>query len=132
MVMIPDQFDAPVFLKNISELTCGDGWFKPMYTFIRGVEDINKRIAPIAFVALQIKEKFGTVRVYWDLVDESGNSVNRDLFTDYVSAFTDLLNTLKEDTSKTCEWCGKEEEHLKATHGWIKYICAECYKKRYN
>ena len=67
------------------------------------------------FVALQIKEKFGSLRVYY-----KGGDV-------YCQGLVDMAATW---SWSTCEVCGKGgKRHVGHTKGWIGSICDECSPK---
>lgn len=71
---------APIFYSGKNEsirfnlmsfgFECGDGWFYPLREFSQNVEALNvllKRYG-VYVKALQVKEKFGTLRVYFDVL----------------------------------------------------------------
>ena len=66
----------------------------------------------------QIKEKFGQIRVY---MEEYPNDMKTDIF--------ETIAKLEARTELTCYSCGKIEEDLIKTKGWISFICKECYEK---
>ncbi len=61
--------------------------------------------------AVQIKEKFGTLRFYL-------NCGTREM--------TDLISEAEGKTHKTCEDCGKPGE--RAGDGWVRTLCVDCDK----
>lgn len=68
----------------------------------------NKIIPQVHFV--QVKEKFGSLRVYTNNVGNSN-----------VDAYIQFAETMSE---KTCEVCGKYGKPSKG--GWIKVTCDDC------
>jgi len=105
-----------------------DKWFAEMYP-ARGTDDLKKREmgALLAAVpthrkipnripqveAVQVKEKFGTLRFYYDGGDE----------------FINGLVTMAESISgRTCEVCGAEGKHRSG--GWIRVLCDKHAKQR--
>jgi hypothetical protein len=67
------------------------------------------------FVATQVKEKFGSLRMY----HKGGN--------DYCSG---LVSMAASWSWNTCELCGKGgKRHVGHTKGWIGSICDECSEK---
>lgn len=78
----------------------GPGW----YNLVLIVEQVaQKKNVEIA----QVKEKFGTLRVYTQTIDSD------------VDAIIDAAEKLSEFT---CESCGRPGE-LRNTHGWLKTAC---------
>ena len=109
----PFQKEFPILFgagKFVS-LWVGEGWFEILWTLCVSLENIGRaRIAeghrPMRVV--QIKEKYGTLRVYVeDGTDE---------------AF-DLIDSAETASETTCEACGKPGN----THcigGWDKTLCS--------
>jgi len=65
----------------------------------------------------QIKEKYGTLRLYASATEEIENVLSK---YEYLSRFY-------------CINCGKPTKYI--THGWIEYLCEDCFRKdlnRYN
>ena len=58
----------------------------------------------------QIKEKYGTLRLYADTTHE----------------VFEVLNKYEELSSKYCIQCGKPAEYV--SDGWIEYLCEECFQ----
>jgi len=63
--------------------------------------------------AVQIKEKFGTLRFYY-----SGGNDQTD---DVISFAENLSGTI-------CEYCGATQDVIQTT-GWVKTICKDCLEK---
>ena len=64
----------------------------------------------------QIKEKYGTLRLYHNGVPES--------IYDEVSAWESKYEDLSE---QVCIHCGKQAQYM--TPGWISFICEDCLKE---
>jgi len=83
----------------------GDGWFDILW---RLLEDLEPLVGGRQFQVLQVKEKFGGLRVY-------------------VSSTTDEIQTRIESAEQeslgTCEICGRPGRRHEA--GWIKTLCDE-------
>ena len=101
---------------------CGDGWF---YLINRLCQAIQFRIDNPGYntegkmeipqvVAAQVKEKYGTLRFYFT----GGN--------DEIHGMVRLAEYL---SGSICEVCGKMDETIGQTKGWIKTICFECSDK---
>ena len=102
-------------------ITCGDGWYNILDTlcnritkYIKSNKNVGKEANddwedidpenPVQFV--QIKEKFGTLRVYINWGDET---------------IYELIAFAEEMSSVTCEECGAPGELM--TQGWYKTCC---------
>ena len=91
---------------------CGDGWYNIINDLCHNLQGIN---ADIEFS--QIKEKFGTLRVYYDN--------NGEYDTSNVDELIDYAEKASEDT---CEYCGSMVG-VTQTDGWIVTLCKDCMKK---
>jgi len=76
------------------------------------IEKIKKKIIP-QVEAVQVKEKFGTLRFY----------VN-----DYTDAIENYINFAESMSACTCEECGKPGKQT--TKGWTITLCEDCQEKR--
>ena len=102
----------------------------------------------IAIVADQVKEKFGTLRFYYTVmdVDKDGvvasrldadkrvadEEIRRRIAIDYLEMLADKYIAEAEDmTFNTCARCGVplDKNNKVETQGWITYLCKECDKK---
>lgn len=104
---------------------CGNGWFPIInslcYNIQQHIDGHNKyakdrKANPIPQVVfLQVKEKFGALRIYHQGGDE------------YCHGLVDMAATW---SWSTCEVCGKGgKRHVGHTKGWIRSMCDECSKK---
>jgi hypothetical protein len=81
---------------------CGDGWYDILRDLCLKIKDTDTKF-------VQIKEKFGTLRVYvWNATDE-------------VYAEIDKAEAL---SAKTCEQCGAPG--VTRGGGWIQTLCDTC------
>lgn len=104
---------------------CGDGWYDLIDTLCHSIQhhiDHNKRVREIMLakpsdnipdeiqqvVAVQVKEKFGTLRFYYD----GGN--------DYISGLVSMAESM---SSRICMTCGKPGKLN--TSGWWNSACEE-------
>ena len=93
-------------------IECGDGWFDLIDKLC---EDITK--ADPEVIALQVKEKFGTLRFYITAYSEIGDT----------GEVFDLIDEAEDASEKICEECGapgKLEGKM-----WFKTICEKCKKE---
>jgi len=92
----------------------GDGWFwliDQLCDSIQNHIDLNQHKNITQVVATQVKEKFGTLRFYYNGGDDD----------------IDGMVTLAENMSANiCEFCGSTV-HVGKTSGWITTVCKDCY-----
>lgn len=89
---------------------CGDGWFSIIDTLCRVVMDHATATGQPVPEAAQVKEKFGTLRVYW-----SGAA------DDFVTGATWMGEAMSE---RTCELTGRPGQ-LTKRGGWYQTLCEE-------
>ena len=96
---------------------CGDGWERLIRDLSQHLEFLNEH-APVWVEAVQVKEKFSTLRFY---VDIEGEKPWRDL----VYA---LIDAAEGRSAHTCERCG--EWGKQRGGGWIRTLCDACDEER--
>lgn len=88
-------------------IAVGDGW----YDLIRRLcEDIMAMNPPEQFKALQVKEKFGTLRFY-----AAGGTPE----------ISKRIIAAEWESSKTCESCGSKE-NVTSEGAWVTTLCGKC------
>ena len=98
---------------------CGDGWFDSLWDLswelekliVKHIKDYPECPAP---KATQVKEKFGSLRLYMSYETKE---------------MEDLIEKAEELSSVTCEDCGKPGK-LIAPNGWYRCLCDDCLKER--
>jgi hypothetical protein len=91
--------------------SCGDGWFDIIDSCCSTIENyIKNKKAPTAFYFIQIKEKFGGLRLYY----EGGDDFIRGIITAAESL-----------SYKVCEETGKPGCLYAKSSGWIQTLCPE-------
>lgn len=89
-------------------IECEDGWMdllKPIFDYL------EKR--PY-FTISQIKEKYGTLRVYTYGEDET---------------LSRLVENAENESAHVCEFCGSREK-IGRTSGYIQTLCEKCAKQK--
>lgn len=99
---------------------CGDGWYEILYQMcVR----IQKAYADVGItpdiVMLQIKEKYGTLRVYWS-AENGDQRLHKTLDS--------IIQEAEKASASVCEICGKPGE-LRCDRSWIQTLCDVCNKK---
>lgn len=96
---------------------CPEGWQELFYNVLVQIKDL---LGEGTLQVHQIKEKFGQLRFYYELLNVPEENIER------IRNLTEYLERKSEDI---CIHCGKPAKWY--TTGWITYICDEC-KDRIN
>lgn len=111
--------------------TCGDGWYTLIDELCASImwhcknhgpwdsKTKKSELIPIP-IAVQVKEKFGTLRFYIQGGDER------------IEGYVSFAETLSR---KICEDCGEMDSPTEAVHsygfGWVRTLCVDCAIKQY-
>jgi hypothetical protein len=90
----------------------GDGWYDL-------IDRLSAKIEPLGAVAVQVKEKFGTLRFYVDGIDEK-----------HFDQVYEYINDAELESARTCEQCGDTKSAGMCGGFWLKTLCNECDNKR--
>jgi hypothetical protein len=90
---------------------CGDGWFNIINTACSLIATHEEHEGRTAFLFTQIKEKYGTLRIY---------SAGGDAYTAGIIAMAEAMS------GETCELCGSPGTLGGA--GWLTTRCNNCKK----
>ena len=111
-----DEF--PTFFKDMygdPRVTCmawgcahGDGWWDIIYEACKEIAKIDDG----TFTFLQIKEKFGGLRLYYGGGVEGVNKI---------------ITDAEDKSYTTCEDCGTKE-NVTSEGSWIQTLCGNCRK----
>lgn len=94
-------------------IECGDGWFDLLHKMCLDIQALNPHDD---FKFLQIKEKFGTLRVYVI------SATQDDVYS--------IIDAAEEASANICEDCGVKDGVTVEGPGWIRALCPECRGKR--
>ena len=96
-------------------ISCNEGWYD-----ILDKLDIKLSYLDPDYSIAQVKEKFGTLRFYFDTKEDG---LIRDIMYDCVRA-------AEYASSYTCEYCGNSLGKLQTETGWAKTSCSDCWTKK--
>jgi hypothetical protein len=99
----------PSLYGGLSYIECGDGW----YTLL---SDLGRALDGIPVRALQVKEKFGTLRVYC--------SEEKELSQDTRTFVASAVREAERASSITCEECGSPGSMVRGS--WWRTLCMIC------
>jgi hypothetical protein len=92
-------------------IECGDGWFDILYEMCLEIRDANPSED---FKFTQIKEKFGTLRIY-----EQGAT----------EEVYNIITKAEDKSASTCEDCGSKEATTRGKY-WVSTLCNSCRDKQ--
>lgn len=96
---------------------CDDGWFNLIYKLSQKLEEEIKNIKKSSDnsfpIAVQVKEKFGSLRFY---------------ITSGTDKMYSYINEAERLSIKTCEKCGKPSK-IRDDRWYIKCLCGSCNEK---
>ena len=101
----------PEIFQRCRSLTCDYGWFDLLDRLCKQITDAVEAGAP-PVVAVQIKEKFGTLRFYVSGGDATTNA---------------LIDAAVAQSAHVCEQCGAMPATMSALGGIYRTRCTECY-----
>jgi hypothetical protein len=103
-----------IFPEDFWGVECNDGWFNIINMLCRNIQShLNWKKEIPQVVVTQVKEKFGSLRFYYDGGDE------------YVSGLVSMAEAMSE---VTCEVCGEPGETRQG--GWHKVLCDIHHQER--
>lgn len=98
---------------------CGIGWKSLIDPILEYIQSYNEKCCndEDKIEVLQIKEKFGGLRIYTDKTTEE---------------LEEMMNKAELESFKTCEICGTKENVGQIMTGWIKTCCRKCAEEVVN
>ena len=104
----------------------GPGWWEDLLAAFEKISAIMSQYPGYKFRVAQIKEKFGTLRFYYDIhkmgEDEQEWPVPEDAVRDKISQqVRAVMIELESATEKKCEICGDRGELR--NNGWLLTLC---------
>lgn len=80
------------------------------------------------FIIIQLKEKFGTMRMYWHWDDKDYSDVECEELNRLTSVVENIVSKYTAISRQTCYRCGAQ--HAPMAYGaWIIPMCKNCNKK---
>lgn len=102
------------------------GW---VTLFLAMCNDISRAleaegIPKSAFHFLQVKEKFGALRVYWKLEDKLCEALGNEKASAIKEKISDAIIDAEGASMKTCSVCGSSAKYTST--GWVRPYCQHC------
>lgn len=102
---------------------CGDGWFDLLKELLIEIKAICVDNPGITVRVVQVKEKFGSLRFYYDFILEDGigfeGNANVDLEVDAA------IEKAEQRSKEECEKCGKPST-ITSNGCWLSNRCNQC------
>ena len=89
----------------------GDGWYPLLERLSYEIMDLCRERGVVPPRALQVKEKFGALRAYFEYIK--------------IDDIGEIVYKYERESVSICERCGKPGSREGST-GWIKTLCTEC------
>lgn len=103
---------AHLFSNRFWGFECGEGWYPLLEDMLSKMDKLEDKPNIV-----QIKEKFGGLRVYYDCDGEC-------------SPIEQLVNEAEKIADNTCESCGASPaKNRPSKTGWLRTICEPCNTK---
>lgn len=109
-------------------LGVGAGWWKILLEGFDRIEAILKEVPDTFIAILQVKEKFGGLRVYTDLRRSNGDRLDWGEHEELHNRVGIVIEEMEYKAAITCEMCGEPGESRGG--GWIKTLCDKHEKIR--
>ena len=98
---------------------CEDGWkglYQPVIDYINKYNEEHRGTDSFITI-LQIKEKYGGLRFYW-------NAEN--IPQEICAELTNMIHEAETESYKVCEFCGTRDKVGITVDGWYTTICEDC------
>ena len=126
---------------------CGDGWYDLIHELCQSISDSYERDGkPVDIVVLQIKQKFATLRFYYEFKDSKcpiqafdflgdGKSLRYSpgvVTTDESTAklrkdIAEIVHSYEKKSAAVCEMCGSHGQRKNVSQYYVRTLCDSCY-----
>ena len=115
------------------------GWLSLATTLFTGIDAMLDDTQARRFKVLQVKEKFGSLRVYWSLGRSKATAL--DVMWEssaehatlspaqpaaLLDQISDRVEAAENHSRRTCQRCGSDGAFSKPDRGWLVTLCAAC------
>lgn len=109
-------------------LECDDGWYDLVYNLCKKLK-LLMDLTGIMVEAMQVKEKYGTLRFYAGTRTPPKLSPTGDFNEVLCEIIDDLINEAENRSAFICEICGDRSGSLAHKGSWFKTLCNKCADK---
>lgn len=118
--LILDRYPLLFTGPNIG-LSCGPGWWVALEEAFAEITGILNTYQGLVFNAVQIKEKFGGLRFYYDVKRSKGSTITDDLHAEIMEKIYAVVQAAEVKAANACEVCG--QPGTRRDSDWIKTLC---------
>lgn len=109
-----EKNEEPKYPYELFGIECWDGWKKLYQPIIDYLKEYNKDKEEKDRIEIhQIKEKFGSIRIY---------------LSSYTDELRQMIDDAEEQSYYTCEICGKYITKPIVEHHWMYPMCKKCFE----
>jgi hypothetical protein len=119
----PTLFTGP----NIG-LGAGVGWWPALEACFADITAVLIAYPGLDFNAVQIKEKFGGLRFYYDLYRAEGSELTEEQETEARGKIYEAVEKAEQVAAVACEVCGQPGKRRNGS--WIRTLCDEHAKEK--
>ncbi len=107
-------------------IECPDSWYNELKDLTIKLEKLNNQYKDlIQVVAEQVKEKYGSLHFYYDIVTIKDN-IKQEIINDISQKCNEYIENAEENLWNVCYICG--EIATQTSNGWIERYCDNCFK----
>lgn len=100
-----------------------EGWGDVIHEYLLQLDALVRR-NEWDIVVVQVKEKYGSLRFYVNILCDNGTSCPSGS-SDDANRFFELIDEMESETELVCCHCGTRE-NVRCYGGWMHYSCPEC------
>ena len=101
-------------IRQQARCSTGPGWWHIIDRILEKIAESEPYAANINPMNVEIKEKYGTLRIY--ILHDSFRNPGR---------IEELIDSAEKESSRTCEECGIPGK-TRSIHDWYTTLCEEC------
>ncbi len=107
----------------------GDGWFSLLYDLCKEITAAyDKAGVTVNLVPTQIKEKYGTLRFYYEY-DSGKNTLPQEETDKLYAEIAHIVSKYEDMSASVCECCGMKGK-LRNDHTWLTTLCDKCWESK--
>lgn len=117
----------PILYSKLPYIECNTGWFGIIDELSSKIEEINHSFVnkEHKIFAVQIKQKYGTLRFYTELSDSLFDE--HEICNEIWKTVNDLVYETEIKSANTCECCGKAGKIIAGPY--VETLCEKCCTK---
>lgn len=126
---------------------CKDGWYDLIHELCQSISERYERDGkPVDIVVLQIKQKFATLRFYYEFEDlkcpiqafdflgdgknlrySPGVATTDECTAKLRKDIAEIVHSYEKKSATVCEMCGSHGQRKNASQYYVRTLCDSCY-----